>query len=278
MELSDLDYEGYGVYSGYGATESLQYDMSGPGVAGYLGMGAISIPGLEDVQLVAESGGLQVLSPQAEPVVIAGLNLMNIQVLGAPPGTLPTQLPTYTASAAINIGTIGFQWGAEYVAKGYAVTAAIASLKSPTGTVDLIITNSPSKLLEVVRVSGGSAFPAGPNVLVGAPAELVQAAQALLSGPPPPQPCGPDMVMTPSGCKPHGKGLENGNGKEVVEPEKDKLPDWVLPVSIGVAILATTAFVAIRSSTTRGRSGSQRAYYERRTRPRITDRRGGSPL
>jgi hypothetical protein len=276
MELSDLDYEGYGVYSGYGATESLQYDMSGPGVAGYLGMGAISIPGLDNIQLVAESGGLQVLSPQAEPVVIAGLNLMNIQVLGAPPGILPTQLPTYTASAAINIGTLGFQWGAEYVAKGYAVTAAIASLKSPTGTVDLIITNSPQKLAEVARATGGSALPAGPNVLVGAPAELVQAAQALLSAPPP-QPCGPDMVMTPSGCKPHGKGLENGNGKEVVEPEKDKVPDWVVPVSIGVAILATTAFVMSRSSKPRGRSSSD---FEdgSRTRPRITDRRGGSPL
>jgi hypothetical protein len=156
---------------------------------------------------------------------------------------MPVGLPTYTASAAVNVGVVGFQWGAEYVKKGYAVTASVASFKNPTGTVDLVITNSPQKLAEVARVGG-------PNVVVDAGPSLLQAARALLAGPPPPEDCGPDMVMTPAGCRPHGKGEENGNGK--TEEDDKALPSWVVPASIGVAIVATTAFVLTREKDSRG--------------------------
>lgn len=68
--------------------------------------------------------------------------------------------------------------------------------------------------------------------------------------------CGPDMVMTPSGCKPFPGGVTDCPKGTVMTPQgcqaaqpgqpvpaKTGTPSWVLPAVIGVGVVAVAAVV-----------------------------------
>ncbi len=250
MNLTSDDYEGYGVYAGYGAQERPEVNMCGALPCAYGGMGETpTIPGVSAADVVATSrtgpSALQVLTPAAQAAADAALPFTSLVVPGLPQGA-PLVAPSYPASAAVVLGLVGHNWVADVVQQGYAVTATVASITGATGTVDFVLTKSPSELVSLTR-SGPASAPAGaavpaasPNVIVSAPSGLVAAAHALLDSPAPPPAgakCPPDMVMTPAGCRPHGKGVEPDKAK----PSPSGLPDWAVPVGV-LAVLAVTAF------------------------------------
>jgi hypothetical protein len=197
--LTDLDYQGFGVY-----------DYGPP-------MGAFSIPSVAD--LVVVDKGLKVAAAEYRQAAMQLLNGTTLSISKQSPDEVHGQ-----AAAIANM--LGSGWATDYLNKGFAVLAKIATIES--GSPTMLMTKSAATVATVASQAAGA------YVVVDAPASVLAAARkGLQAKPPPGQPaCPAGTTLTPTGCKPFPGG---------VEEEDSSLPTWALPALLGVGILAIGA-------------------------------------
>lgn len=211
MELTDWDYEGYGVYD---------EDEYASAQGGNFGQPQGPLPPLP--QLVVTDGGLQVVESNLSALALQAYNATSLSISSQTASTIRG-----TASVVVNV--LGSGWASSWIGKGYVVMVEIASVES--GASGILISNSPQE----VRASAQSG---APYVIIGGPPAVVAAARAV----PIVEPCPDAMVMTPTGCQPIPGGVDDGP-KNGIQKAEAGLPQWVVPVAVGVGALAIAAYV-----------------------------------
>ncbi len=210
-QLTSAAYEGYGVF---------EFNVPGHWYTPNKGMSQFpGIPtGMPTVEeAVTTQGGIQVVKGEYRDTAIGLLDQTSFTFDD------PTHLnaPVVTGQASVILGTIGSGWASEYLSKGYAIMAEIATIEG--GAPTIMMTKNAADI-------AGNAAIGGQYVVVAAPGALLGAAQTLASGPLPspgaPQPTEPPAPALPPSAP--------------AEPAKAAAgaPPWLLPAAIGVGALA----------------------------------------
>jgi hypothetical protein len=173
-------------------------------------------------EAITTVGGIQVIKGEYRDIAVGMLDQTTFDF-----DQPDHNAPMVTGQSSVILGTLGSGWASDYLAKGYAIMADIATIQGGAPTIMM------SKIAADIAANAGVG---GRYVVVAAPGSLLGSAQVLAAGPLPgpgaPPPLDPSQFPAP----PPG----------VTGPEKAEAatPSWLLPVVIGVGALAVLAVVA----------------------------------
>lgn len=217
-QLTSTAYEGYGVY---------EFNVPGHLYTPPGGMG--QIPGLPNMPALPSSadaittqGGLQVVKAEFREAAIGALNQTVLK-----PDQADINASLITGQASIVLGSVGSGWASDYLAKGYAILAEIATIDG--GTPNMLLTKNANAITANAGVGAGYVVVAGPGALLGA-----------AMGPGPSPAPGTEPVPGPLPGPLPAPSPSNG-GAVVTAPAATTTPTWVWPAVIGVGALAAIA-------------------------------------
>lgn len=225
------DYEGVGVYqrTDRGKFVSDEYRL---GVYSRTGVGAV--PGMNELLGALldteQKSGLVLVRYDKKPYAIQGLELLTFQRSSAP-GADPM-----VGQASYVMGTTGSPWVKQFVAQGFMVMVATASV--PGGNVQVMVTSNPETIATYATTQGGYAIVDGPPELAVAAANFVaQQKQASTV-------CPAGYVLTQKKgvdtCVPIPGGVEDDKTAAAASAET---PSWLIIGGVAVAVLAVGAIV-----------------------------------
>ena len=212
--ITTTAYEGYGVYE---FNVPGHWDTPNSGMSQFPGM-PTGMPSAAEA--ITIQGGIQVIKSQYRDTAIGLLDQTTFQF--DDPSAL--NAPTITGQASVIFGTIGSGWASDYLSKGYAILAEIATIEG--GAPRIILTTDAQTIAQNAASAAG-----GDHVVVAAPDALLGAAQTLVAGPLPSN--GPVAPVPPT------------NGREPAKAAVAPSPSWLLPAVIGVGVLTLVAVVAV---------------------------------
>lgn len=216
------EYEGYGTYefdspmAGYGQLPS--------------GVSVEDIIANMDVYIIT-IGGIQVAKTEVQQPIMDTLDSMQFSPENGESD------PTISGNATfVLFDLLGSDFASDYRKGGYAILADKTSVQS--GTVRMLLT----KVASVIAQNAGTG---GNYVVVNIDPQLLAAAQAAVTKPPP-KPNGPpprkpgNGITVPSGCY-----LDMEERLVCPKPPAAKAgtPEWVMPAVVGVGALALVAAI-----------------------------------
>lgn len=211
-KLTSTAYEGFGVYE-FGVPGHWYTPQQG--MAQFPGM-PTGMPSAEEA--ITTEGGIQVIKGEYRDMSVGMLDQTTFNFDG------PDQnAPMVTGQASVILGTIGSGWASDYLAKGYAIMADIATIQGGTPTIMM------SKVAADIAANAGAG---GRYVVIAAPGPLLGSAQVLAAGPLP-------STQGP-GLPPPAPAPGNG---EAPAQAGAATPAWMWPAVIGVGALAIWAVV-----------------------------------